>query len=113
GARRNLPRWQPHCGPQPLTGSVLLFAFCSYDVKKKERTTFGKRKRRRRRAPPSIAGRLLPPSMRGERRGIRLHRRLGGDRGFGRFGLLLVPFDRLRLSPERAPQPPLHAPARE
>src|SRR6516164_11799644 len=50
-ARRKLPRWQPQCGPQPLTGSVLLFPFCSYDVKNRERTTFGKRKRRRRRAP--------------------------------------------------------------
>src|SRR5215831_17064365 len=108
-ARRKLPRWQPQCGPQPLTGSVLLFAFCSYDVKNKERTTLGKRKRRRRRAPPSIAGRLLPPSMRGERRGVRLHRRLGGDRGFGRFGLLLVPFDRLGLARERAREHLVHA----
>src|SRR5262249_60547986 len=36
-ARRKLPRWQPQCGPQPLTGSVLLFALCSYNVKNKER----------------------------------------------------------------------------
>src|SRR5262245_36384911 len=37
-ARRKLPRWQPQCGPQPLTGSVLLFTLCSYNVKNKERT---------------------------------------------------------------------------
>src|SRR5262249_40659465 len=36
--RRKLPRWQPQCGPHPLTGNALLFAFCSYNVKKKERT---------------------------------------------------------------------------
>src|SRR5262245_4331620 len=34
-ARRKLPRWQPQCGPQPLTGSVLLFAFCSYGQEQK------------------------------------------------------------------------------
>src|SRR5262245_40949229 len=51
-ARRKLPRWQPQCGPQPLTGNALLFALCSYNVKNKERTRFGKRKRRRRGAPP-------------------------------------------------------------
>src|SRR5262249_60925405 len=60
-------------------------------------------------AAGSIAGRLLPPSMRGECRGIRLHRRLGGDRSFGRLGLLLVPFDRLPAcagAPPRPPPPP-------
>src|SRR5215831_10013454 len=41
-ARRKLPRWQPQCGPQPLTGSVLLFALCSYNVKNKERTRLGR-----------------------------------------------------------------------
>src|SRR5262249_10403932 len=60
-------------------------------------------------AAGSIVGRLLPPSMRGERRGIRLPRRLGGDRGFGRFGLLLVPFDRLGLARERAREHLVHA----
>src|SRR5439155_4470929 len=51
-ARRKLPRWQPQCGPQPLTGSVLLFSVRSYLVKNKERTVLGK-KRRRPGAPPS------------------------------------------------------------
>src|SRR5262249_22332329 len=74
--RRNLRRGHPQCGPQPLPGSVFLFVFFSYNAKKKERTTLEKKKRRPRRAPPSIAARLPPPSMRGERRGIRLHRRL-------------------------------------
>src|SRR5262249_35345548 len=37
-ARRKLPRWQPQCGPQPLTGSALLFALCSYNIKNKGRT---------------------------------------------------------------------------
>src|SRR5262249_9012224 len=60
-------------------------------------------------AAGSIAGRLLPPSMRGECRGIRLHRRLGGDRSFGRLGLLLVPFDRLGLARERAREHLVHA----
>src|SRR5262249_37601948 len=40
--RRNLRRWQPQCGPQPLTGSVLLFAFCSLKIKNKERTRLGR-----------------------------------------------------------------------
>src|SRR6266540_7266011 len=58
---RKLPRWQPQCGPQPLTGSALLFALCSYDVKNKERTALT----RKTAAPQgaavgSIAGRLLP-----------------------------------------------------
>src|SRR5437016_1273431 len=51
-------------------------------------------------------------SMRGECGGIRFDRRLGAHRGFGRLGLLLIPFDRLavalvgprpNLSPARGP----------
>src|SRR5438874_12858510 len=41
-------------------------------------------------------------SMRGECGGIRFDRRLGAHRGFGRLGLLLIPFDRLWLLGECA-----------
>src|SRR5262245_54119186 len=43
-ARRKLPRWQPQCGPQPLTGSVLLFAFCSYDCQEQRENNVGQEK---------------------------------------------------------------------
>src|SRR6516162_998301 len=59
-ARRKLPRWQPQCGPQPLTGSIPLFAVRSYFVKNKERTEPSKKggaRGRRRRVP--IASRSL------------------------------------------------------
>src|SRR5262249_27835207 len=110
--RRKLPRWQPQCGPQPLTGSVFMVLILFLSVKNKERTEMGKEKRRRPEAPPShsncqpVSARA---SMRGQRRGIGLHRWLGGHRGFGRLGLLLVPFDRLGLARERARQHLVHA----
>src|SRR5215510_16352658 len=63
---RKLPRWQPQRAPQPLTGSVLLFALCSYDVKNKERTALTRKtaapQRRRRIDCRPVAS---APSMRG------------------------------------------------
>src|SRR5262249_33807028 len=109
-ARRKLPRWQPQCGPQPLTGSVTivrsLFLPCQG-----QRANGVIGKRRRPGAPPSDQLQAVAParSVRGKRRGVCLHRRLGGDRGFGRLGLLLVPFDRLGLARERAREHLVHA----
>src|SRR5262249_11210805 len=48
-------------------------------------------------------------SVRGEGRGIGFDRRLGAHRGFGRFGLLLIPFDRLGLAHQCARQNLVHA----
>src|SRR5262245_64164583 len=60
-ARRKLPRWQPQCGPQPLTGSVtiVLSLFLPLSRTKSER-------RNRKTAAPRgaaagpIAGRFAP-----------------------------------------------------
>src|SRR5262249_44353894 len=58
-ARRKLPRWQPQCGPQPLTGSVTivrsLFLPCQ-----EQRANGVIGKRRRPGAPPSDCTPLLP-----------------------------------------------------
>src|SRR5215475_7536174 len=88
--------------------------YCSLFVLTMSRTKSERRNRKtaapRGAAVGPIAGRFAPaPSMGGERRGVCLHRRLGGDRGFGRLGLLLVPFDRLGLARERAREHLAHA----
>src|SRR5215475_754416 len=51
-ARRKLPRWQPQCGPRPLTGSVTIvrsYVLTVSRTKSEQRN----RKRRRHGAPPS------------------------------------------------------------
>src|SRR5262245_51727916 len=59
-ARRKLPRWQPQCGPRPLTGSddCSLFVLTVSRTKSEQRN----RKRRRHGAPPSdrLQADLLP-----------------------------------------------------
>src|SRR5262249_23495519 len=93
-ASRKLPRWQPQCGPQTLTGSLTIVrSLFRRSQEQRVNDVIGKRRRQGGAAVGSIAGRFAPaPSMGGERRGVCLHRRLGADRGFGRLGLLLVPF---------------------
>src|SRR6516225_6927795 len=56
---KELPRWQPQYGPQPLTGSIPLFAIRSRIVKNKERTASRKKGGAlgRRRRVPIAAGR--------------------------------------------------------
>src|SRR5262245_44116099 len=48
-------------------------------------------------------------SVRGQRRGILLNRRLGAHRGLGWLRLLLVPLDRVRLAHKRAHKHLIHA----
>src|SRR5262249_57634687 len=88
--------------------------YCSLFVLAVSRTKSERRNRKtaapRGAAAEPIAGRFAPaPSMGGERRGVCLHRRLGGDGGFGWLGLLLVPFDRLGLARGRARGHLVHA----
>src|SRR5262245_36621616 len=93
--------------PQPLTGSVDHVLFLFFPCQDKTGTTS---RTAAPGAPPSFV--VIPEDralMRGENRGIRLHRRLRGDRGLGRLGLLLVPLDRLGLLHERACQHLVHA----
>src|SRR5262249_4745064 len=58
-ARKKLPRWQPQCGPQPLTGSASLFALCSHIVKNKERPEPAKKA-----APGAPPSHQLPAGLR-------------------------------------------------
>src|SRR5262249_22659792 len=90
-----------------------LIVLCSFAFCQEQRANCAGKKGRRRGSPPSRSNcqprSARAPSMRGERRGIGLHRRLGAHRGFGRLSLLLVPFDRLGLARERARQHLVHA----
>src|SRR5215469_4682152 len=60
----------------------------SFSLCQEQRENCVEQEKRRPGAPPSRSNcswSLPAPSMRGERRGIGLHRWLGGHRGFGRF----------------------------
>src|SRR5437870_6713794 len=104
-----LPRW-PTAGrnePDRQHGYVhSLFLLCQEQKEnpRKERAALGN--------AALIPFASCARSMRGECGGIRFDRRLGAHRGFGRLGLLLIPFDRLGLAPQCARPNPLPAPDR-